>query len=72
MGISLNLDRFKRPILPDGDYVADNGVWLSCQGAAIRIVPGAEGISISVYRDGEEMEDSVVETWVTFQELGKV
>jgi len=69
MGISTKQETGN--VLADGDYVANDGLWLSCQGASIRIVPGSEGISISVYREGEEMEESIVETWVTFGELEK-
>lgn len=55
--------------LPDGDYKADDGLWVSCRGAAIRIYPNSNGISIQVYADGREMDGSVLETWVTYQEL---
>jgi hypothetical protein len=58
-------------VLPDGDYVANDGLWLTCQKASIRIVPDAQGISISVYREGEEMENAVSEQWVPFSCLAK-
>ena len=51
------MTRQRKPdrVLADGDYVADDGLWVSCRGVAIRIVPYDTGIRIDAYRDGDEM-----------------
>ena len=52
--------------LADGDYVANDGCWISIRGFAVRIVPTDTGIDVAVYKDGDEMGDSVAETWATY------
>ena len=56
-------------ILREAEYVAPHGLWLTCGLASIRIKPTDEGVSISVYKLGQEDQDSVVETWAHNSEL---
>lgn len=56
-------------VLEDGDYDAPHGCWLTIRNASIRIIPTDEGISVTIYRLGNEMADSVAETWATYAEL---
>lgn len=47
------------PVLHDGDYVADDGLWVSCRGIAIRISPSGGAVRVSAYRDGDEMGETL-------------
>lgn len=55
--------------LEDGDYEAPNGCWLTIGKASVRAVPRDEGVSVTIYRLGDEMSESLGETWVTNAEL---
>lgn len=55
--------------LEDSDYVANDGCWIACRGFAIRITPYDDGVSVTMYQDGIECDDSLVETYATFDML---
>lgn len=56
-------------ILQDGDYIAHDGLWVTVQNAAIRIVPGKEGVSVFIYKNGAEDDGAVTQTWAGYDEL---
>ena len=50
-------------ILPPGKWV-----WITVGNISVNVKHGDEGVSISVYPLGKEMEESIAESWVTFGE----
>ena len=50
-------------ILPPGQ-----STWITVGNLSVNVKHGDEGVSISVYALGKEMEESIAESWVTFGE----
>jgi hypothetical protein len=42
--------------LLDGDYQANDGCWVSCDGVSVRIAPKGYGVQVALYWDGHEDE----------------
>ncbi len=42
--------------------------WITVGNLSVNVKHGDEGVSISVYALGKEMEESIAESWVTFGE----
>lgn len=55
--------------LDDGDYaLAEQGLWLEVGTIALRITRADEGVSVTAYPNGREMENPIAEMWVLFSE----
>lgn len=50
-------------ILPPGE-----STWITVGNLSVHLKHGDDGVSISVYALGKEMEESIAESWVTFGE----
>lgn len=58
------------PVIADGDYEAPDGCWIGISGAAVRVRPNDEGgVSVAVYRNGEEDGPSFGEIHLRAQDL---
>ena len=58
-------------ILTESDYTLDEdaeGVWLTVKNVSVWVRQGPDGVSVSLYPAGQELEDSLGETWVTYSE----
>ncbi len=56
----------------DEDYVVSpnaESVWITVAGLSVYIHPGAEGLTVDVYPRFDEGNESVVGTWVTYDEV---
>ena len=56
--------------LIDADYILAHGAaWLEVDSFAIRIRRTDEGVSVAIYKNGDEINDSIAETHAYFTEL---
>jgi hypothetical protein len=50
--------------LTDGDYLlSDGAAWLEVKNFAIRIHSTDEGVSVDIYRNGDEMADAIASAY---------
>lgn len=55
--------------MPEDDYEAREGLWLGIKGFSIRVKPTDEGVSVTIYKRGDEMSDSIAETYAYDSEV---
>lgn len=59
--------------LEDGDYILTDGqAWFTVKGFAVRIHSTDEGVAVDIYKDGDEMSDSIASTYAFDNELDEV
>jgi len=59
--------------ITDGDYVlTDGAAWFTVEGMSIRIYSTHKEVRVNVYREGQEMEQSIASIYVPIKESNNV
>ena len=51
-----------------GEPGCGNAVWITVGTISVHLKKGEEGVSVTLYPLGHEAEDSITETWATYEE----